>query len=51
VALQQASPEARPQENDDDDANCCSGEELEVKMPLTKKPVAEAAEDRPSAAF
>ena len=39
------------QENDDDDANGCSGEELEVKMPLTKKPVADAAEDRPWAAF
>src|SRR6266581_5355447 len=39
------------QENDDDGSDRCSGEQLEMKMPLTKKPVADAAEDRPSAAF
>src|SRR5437879_5934224 len=33
------------QKNDDDDADCCSGEELETKMQLTKKPVGTVAGD------
>src|SRR5260370_7621631 len=39
------------QKNDDDDADCCSGEKLEMKMPLTKKPVGDAAENRPAPCF
>jgi hypothetical protein len=40
MVAQSHEQENAGQENDDDDANGCSGEELEVKMPLTKKPVA-----------
>src|SRR5256886_16053455 len=36
---------------DDNDSGAGAGEQLEMKMPLTEKPVAEAAEDRPPAAF
>ena len=36
------------QKNDDYDADRCSGEQFEMKMPLTKKPIAEPAEDRPA---
>src|ERR1700720_2650202 len=39
------------QKNDDDDADCCSGEKLEMKMPLTKKPVGDVAENRPAPWF
>ena len=43
--------ESAGQENDDHDTDSCSREQFEVKMPLTKKPIADPAEDRPSAAF
>ena len=39
------------QKYDDNDSDGGAGEQLEMKMPLTEKPVAEAAEDRPPAPF
>src|ERR1700704_2466338 len=39
------------QENDNRDADRCSGQQFQMKMALAKKPVADAAEDRPSADF
>ena len=39
------------QKYDDNDSDGGAGEQLEMKMPLTEKPVADAAEDRPPAAF
>jgi hypothetical protein len=39
------------QENDNRDADSGAGKKFKMEMPLTKKPVADAAEDRPSAAL
>ena len=39
------------QKNDDDDGDHCSGEKLKMEMPLTKKPVDDVAENRPSPCF
>src|SRR6266480_797144 len=39
------------QEDDNDHADRCSRQQFEMKMALAKKPVADAAENRPSADF
>src|SRR5438874_13310798 len=39
------------QKNDDDDGDRCSGEKLKMEMSLTKKPVGDVAENRPSPCF
>ena len=45
MVAQSHEQENAGQENDDDDTDGCSGEQLEMKMSLTKKPISDAAED------
>src|SRR5437588_2028562 len=51
MAAQGHEQENTDQENDNRHADRCSGKQLEMKMPLAKKPIADAAEDRPSPGF
>ena len=51
MVAQGQQQENADQENDNRDADRCSGQQFQMKMALAKKPITDAAEDRPSADF